>query len=680
MSIIVTRSGKGSPLTHTEVDDNFSNLNNDKAEVSSLSDVATSGSYNDLTEKPTIGTMAQQDDTAVDINGGAIDGAIVGAVTPAAGTFTTLSTGTLSTGTLTATGQTSLGGAAGSESVFIAQDATSGQNSLHLFGGAASGASGARVAAAGSATNINLNLGSKGTSGVIRMFTNVPSVTGTWSTYQMAVSHTSSAVNYVQVTGAATGGFPVISLQGSDATVSGWLTTKGSGAWRLMSGSGSYTQLRIDGTQNAVNSFNVFGSVAGQSPVFGTQGNDTNISQVFQSKGTGAIDLAAGSRGVNISNGGTVTAITRTANGSGYTSIPSVAISAPTTAGGVQATATVNVFANTATIGAGGTGYTVNDVLTVVGGTPAGSAATYTVTAVSGGVVTAVSALNFGSYSVIPTSPVATTGGTGSGATLNLTYGISGTFTITNAGSGYVEQPTVTFSGGGGSGAAAYATVGSGSIIRSLGSTGTQSLSFYTPMGEVLRLRDTGLAGAYMLLNTTASGVNFLAQGATNATLGFNSNGTSQIDFGTNGNSGNTQLRVSHTASAVNYVQVTGGATSAQASITAQGSDTNVTLGLSAKGANTVSFYTNNNGSRQAAVIHTAGTVANYATLTGNVAGSAPAFGVAGSDTNIDLTLTPKGTGNVRFGTFTSNADTPITGYITIKDSSGTTRKLAVIA
>jgi hypothetical protein len=31
MSTIVTRAGKGSPLTHTEVDSNFTNLNTDKA-------------------------------------------------------------------------------------------------------------------------------------------------------------------------------------------------------------------------------------------------------------------------------------------------------------------------------------------------------------------------------------------------------------------------------------------------------------------------------------------------------------------------------------------------------------------------------------------------------------------------------------------------------------------------
>lgn len=41
MSTIVTRAGKGSPLSNTEVDDNFTNLNSDKMEKSSnLSDVS----------------------------------------------------------------------------------------------------------------------------------------------------------------------------------------------------------------------------------------------------------------------------------------------------------------------------------------------------------------------------------------------------------------------------------------------------------------------------------------------------------------------------------------------------------------------------------------------------------------------------------------------------------------
>jgi hypothetical protein len=428
-------------------------------------------------------------------------------------------------------------------------------------------------------------------------------------------------VNYVQVTGAATTGLPQISAQGSDTNPGLLYITKGIGEHRFASnGSAANIQFRVRHTASAANYGTVTGATAGTAPAFAVEGSDTNISQVFQSKGTGAIDLAAGSSGVNISNGGTVTALTRTSGGVSYTSFPSVAISAPTTAGGVQALATVTrMFNSTPTIQSGGTGYTVGDVLTIVGGTPVTVAGTYTVATVSAGVITSVTNTLLQAYTALPTSPVSVTGGTGTGATLNVTYQVDpGGLTIGTAGSGYVEQPTVTFSGGGGSGAAAFATVGAGTIIRSLGQTGTSSLSFFVPSGEVLRLRDTGSSGAYMLLNNTSSGSNFLVQGTANAFLSFNSNGTSNIDFGTNGNTGNTQFRVTHTASAVNYVQVTGAATGGRPTISAQG-----------------------------------------------------------SDTNIDLSLTPKGTGNVRFGTFTSSILTP-TGYVEIKDAGGTIRRLLV--
>lgn len=70
----------------------------------------------------------------------------------------------------------------------------------------------------------------------------------------------------------------------------------------------------------------------------------------------------------------------------------------------------------------------------------------------------------------------------------------------------------------------------------------------------------------------------------------------------------------------------------------------------------------------------------NGLTVFGSNAGTQPQLVAAGTDTNIDLQLTPKGSGNVRFGTFTASADAPVTGYITIKDAGGTLRKLAVIA
>ena len=61
MSTIVTRAGKGSPLTHVEVDANFTNLNTDKVEK-----------------------------TAADITGGTINGTTIGATTPSTVNATTI--------------------------------------------------------------------------------------------------------------------------------------------------------------------------------------------------------------------------------------------------------------------------------------------------------------------------------------------------------------------------------------------------------------------------------------------------------------------------------------------------------------------------------------------------------------------------------------------------------------
>jgi hypothetical protein len=47
---------------------------------------------------------------------------------------------------------------------------------------------------------------------------------------------------------------------------------------------------------------------------------------------------------------------------------------------------------------------------------------------------------------------------------------------------------------------------------------------------------------------------------------------------------------------------------------------------------------------------------------------------------NLDVTLTPAGTGAVRFGTHSAVAAELVTGYITIKDAGGTSRKIAVIS
>jgi len=71
-----------------------------------------------------------------------------------------------------------------------------------------------------------------------------------------------------------------------------------------------------------------------------------------------------------------------------------------------------------ATIGSGGSGYVVGDILTVTGGTYS-SQAQFIVSAVTSGAVTSVLPYNYANYSVLPTTPAATTtGGSGSGCTL----------------------------------------------------------------------------------------------------------------------------------------------------------------------------------------------------------------------------------------------------------------------
>ena len=583
-----------------------------------------------------VGTLAEQDASAVAITGGTIDGTTVGGTTPAAATFTTL----------TATGQTSLGGATGSESIRVVVPGSAGN--YWQF----SGSSGdLRADYFGGSLNI-------GAAFVARGSGNHNFSTGTSATnIQLRVAHTASAVNYVQVTGGATSLFPTISAQGSDSAIGISYVSKGAARHNFFTGGGtSDRQLSIVPIGSAVNYAQIQGASAGTFPAFSVQGTDTNISQVFQTKGTGAIDLAVGSQGVNISNGGTVTAITGTAGGS-YTTVPTITISAPTTAGGVQATGTAAMAQLTSAIAGGGTGYTVGDVLTFVGGTFT-APITVTVSTVSAGVITGFTVSSGGTYTVLLTNPVSVTGGTGSGATFNVTaWQVRLTaFTITNAGSGYVEQPTVTFSSGT---AAAYASVGAGTTVRSIGAT----MDFYSPNANIgMRVYDAGGTGTGYW-RFAAGFANTATMITSSAGGNIATSGTGALNLQTN--STTTQVAISHTASAVNSVQLTGSTTGLGATISSQGSDTNVGLNLSPKGGGTVAL------ARQRT---------NYWQFTGSDASGSPSASMQGTDANIDLTLTPKGTGNVRFGTYTANMALTIQGYIEIKDAGGTVRRLAVVA
>ena len=134
-----------------------------------------------------------------------------------------------------------------------------------------------------------------------------------------------------------------------------------------------------------------------------------------------------------------------------------------------------------------GYGYAVNDVLTVVGGTFPNPAtptpAVLTVTSASLGQITGVTVTTGGSYvtisggnNILPTNPVTVTGGSGTGATFNLTFNPSGVVTaaVPNA---YVVGDVLTVLGGTGTPAQVTVTSATFGQITSVAVTNSGSYS-----------------------------------------------------------------------------------------------------------------------------------------------------------------------------------------------------------
>jgi hypothetical protein len=108
-------------------------------------------------------------------------------------------------------------------------------------------------------------------------------------------------------------------------------------------------------------------------------------------------------------------------------------------------------------------------------------------------------------------------------------------------------------------------------------------------------------------------------------------------------------------------------------------------LRITTSSTNPISFHTgaslatvNSDGVEQFRVSNTASAV-NYVQITGGVTGTPGTVTVSaqGANTDVNLALTPKGTGTVRFGTYTAGIVAQA-GYVTITDAGGTSRRLLV--
>lgn len=158
-----------------------------------------------------------------------------------------------------------------------------------------------------------------------------------------------------------------------------------------------------------------------------------------------------GNRNAVSSQIGTVSTLTLTSPGSGYTSVPTVTIDAPQVSGGIQATAIAALTGGAVTslpVTAGGIGYTFANIS--VSAPQVAGGVTATGTAVISGSLTLIPVTAGGTgYSANPVVTIAApTGVNGVGvqatATATVVGGIISSIVITNAGTGYIVAPTVT--------------------------------------------------------------------------------------------------------------------------------------------------------------------------------------------------------------------------------------------
>jgi hypothetical protein len=160
--------------------------------------------------------------------------------------------------------------------------------------------------------------------------------------------------------------------------------------------------------------------------------------------------------GTTLVSNNSVNAINVTAAGINFTSVPALTFAG---GGGTGLAANVSAMnAISAVIAAGGTGYSIGDVLICSGGTQTTTAKFQVATLGGGGAVATVTVLQSGSYTVLPANPASTTGGLGTSCTLTISWGVL-SVAVTATGSGYISPPAIGFTGGGGSAFTAVATL-----------------------------------------------------------------------------------------------------------------------------------------------------------------------------------------------------------------------------
>lgn len=438
-----------------------------------------------------------------------------------------------------------------------------------------------------------------------------------------------SAVNRAQVSGAVAASAVTIDYTGSDTNVFASHATKGAGAHYWFTNS-SDRQAAITATASAVNYWAITGAAAAGAVLIGPAGSDTDISATITAKGSGAISL--------VPSGGRVLRVGSTASAVNYAEVNGGAAGVNTTVGFYVGGSDTNIYHNHYSKGANGHRLWVNSAEQVR-------------------IDSVASAVNFALvYGAVTGSwPSYAIGGADTNAGMSVrTKGNAGISVIANAATQF------------GTGATASAVnylradgniTGARPILASTGSDSDVGMSIFT--------KGTGFLGLYVnnalqaTVANVASAVNYwqLAGAATtgNSALtatGSDSNvgaliqckGTGPISFYL---SNSPQVQIASTASAVNYWQFAGAATTAPPTASVQGSDTNINAVIaSSKGSGILALYAN--GAEQMRVGAVASAV-NFFRIDGSVTTGQPTQTATGADTNVAGKYVTKGTASQFF-------------------------------
>ncbi|MGZ3775502.1 MAG: beta strand repeat-containing protein, partial [Bdellovibrio sp.] len=530
------------------------------------------------------------------------------------------------------------------------------------------GSSAVTIASGGTAQNLTLNSSTTGS-------VNVGSGNGT----QLSVlDGGASTVNYVTVKGAAASGSPVIGTAGSDANINLTLTPKGTGNTIISSG-------------------NVGIGTTSPATLLTTNGSDNSTSSVpwYSSSSSNAAQYVNNTYNfTNITQGGSLT-YGPTANFDQMLINPTSTLTGSPTGRFVQmtvpASATSNVsgtiyglssyiydFASVGTSGVLRPGsFTSNFAGAATRGTLYGVAGNAAIVSNGSNQASTVSNLFAGNFN----SSNGSTGGSVTGAMISVRgissnsgtvanqYSIyesvsnSGTITngygiyITGEGSGGTWTNTPYdlyaadtgaynyFAGNVGIGTTAPATklevtgslrVGNGG--ETCGASYTGAIRYNSPNiefcnGTAWTILTSGAGSSYLAssggslsggLTISTGGETITAGGLTVSAGGINANSTGITNAGSITGVGSN---------------ITG---SSAMTIASGGTAQNLTLNSSTTGSVNVG---SGNGT-QLSVLDGGASTVNYVTVKGAAASGSPVIGTAGSDTNINLTLTPKGTGN----------------------------------